>query len=59
MSLKTSKTASVGSTTELAIMSIGDSNIKYERGYYDIVCNYSLDGNTHHIYKKIARILVK
>ena len=59
MSLKTSKTASVGSTTELAIMSIGDSNIKYERGYYDIICNYSLDGNIDHIYKKIARILVK
>lgn len=59
MSLKTSKRASVGSTTELAIMSIGDSNIKYERGYYDIICNYSLDGNIDHIYKKIARILVK
>ena len=59
MSLKTSKRASVGSTTELAIMSIGDSNIKYERGYYNIICNYSLDGNIDHIYKKIARILVK
>ncbi len=59
MSLKMTNTAFVESNTEMAIMSIGDSNIKYERGYYNLKCNYSLDGTTENIYTKTARILVE
>lgn len=59
MSLKTKDSALVSSNSEMGIMSIGDSNIKYERGYYNLICNYSLDGNTENIYSKTARILIK
>lgn len=59
ISLKMKKTATVDSTTELGIMSIGDSNIKYETGFYNLKCSYSIDGNTQNIYTKKARILIK
>ena len=59
ISLNMKKTAVVDSSTELGIMSIGDSNIKYETGFYNLKCNYSIDGNTQNIYTKKARILIK
>lgn len=59
MSLRMNKTAEVKSNTKMAIMSIGESNIRYERGYYDLIVNYSIDGNTQNIYEMKSRILVK
>lgn len=59
MSLKMYNTENVVSNTEMAIMSIGDSNIKYERGYYDLSVNYSLDGNIQNINTLKSRILIK
>lgn len=43
MSLGMSNDAKVESPNEIAIVSIGDKNFKYEKGYYTIVCKYSLD----------------
>ena len=59
VSLKMKHDVSIVSNSDLAIMSIGDSNIKYERGYYDLIVNYSIDGNTQHIQTLKSRILVK
>lgn len=59
LSLAMNKNAEVKSNTKMAIMSIGDSNIRYERGYYDLIVNYSIDGNTQNIYEMKSRILVK
>ena len=59
ISLRMKNSAIVESQSETGIMSIGDSNIKYEKGYYNLICNYSIDGNTENIYKKSAKILVK
>lgn len=57
-SLKMNNFAEVNSNSELAIISIGNSNIKYEKGYYDINVNYSLDGNIQNSTKLKTRILV-
>ena len=59
VSLKMKHDVSIVSNSDLAIMSIGDSNIKYDRGYYDLIVNYSIDGNTQHIQTLKSRILVK
>ena len=59
ISLKSSEAESIKSTTEMGIISIGDNNIKYEKGYYDIICKYSIDGNTQNVYLIKSRILVK
>jgi hypothetical protein len=58
-SLKMTTSHSVNSSTEMAIMSLGNSNIKYEKGYYDILVNYSIDGNTSNTNQIKSRILVK
>lgn len=29
--------------SEIAIISVGDNNFKYEKGYYSVVCRYSID----------------
>lgn len=59
MSLKMKNGTTVNSTSEMGIVSIGDSNIKYDKGYYTVKCNYSLDTNTQNIYTKTARILIE
>ena len=57
-SLGMNKEANVYSNTNSAIISMGQGNIKYERGYYDVNVRYSLDGNTQEQITKRARILV-
>ena len=59
VSLKIENSETLSSNTNMGILSIGDSNIKYNKGYYDIIVNYSIDGNTHNNQKLNARILVK
>lgn len=59
ISLKSGEAESIKSTTEMGIISIGDNNIKYEKGYYNIICKYSIDGNTQNVYLIKSRILVK
>ena len=42
----------VSSNTELAIISIPDKFSEYERGYYSISIEYSVDDYATHIYTK-------
>lgn len=58
-SLGMNKEANVNSNTNSAIISMGNGNNHYERGYYDVSVRYSLDGNTQEQKIKRARILVK
>lgn len=58
-SLGMTKEANVYSNTNSAIISMGNRNNHYERGYYDVSVRYSLDGNTQEQKIKRARILVK
>jgi len=48
----------VSSSSEMAIVSIGSTNSKYERGYYNVNCNYSIDGFAQHTYTKYAKFRV-
>ena len=59
VSLKTNASDIVESTTEMGIISIGSNKIKYDRGYYDIICKYSIDSNTQNLYSLKSRILIK
>ena len=59
VSLKTNASDTVESTTEMGIISIGNNKIKYDSGYYDIICKYSIDSNTQNLYSLKSRILVK
>lgn len=59
VSLKTNASDVVESTTEMGIISIGNNKIKYDRGYYDIICKYSIDSNTQNLYSLKSRILIK
>lgn len=43
MSIGMSESSKVDSPNEIAIVSIGDNNFRYQKGYYSIVCRYSLD----------------
>lgn len=43
MSIGMSNDCKVESPSEIAIVSIGDNNFKYQKGYYNVVCRYSLD----------------
>lgn len=58
-SLGMNKEANVNSNTNSAIISMGNGNSHYERGYYDVSVRYSLDGNTQEQKVKRARILIK
>ena len=43
MSIGMSNECKIESPSEIAIISVGDKNFKYEKGYYSVVCRYSLD----------------
>lgn len=43
MSIGMNNSCTVDSPNEIAIVSVGDINFKYEKGYYTVVCRYSLD----------------
>lgn len=58
-SLGMNKEANVNSNTNSAIISMGNGNNYYERGYYDVSVRYSLDNNTQEQKVKRARILIK
>ena len=58
-SLGMNKEANVNSNTNNAIISMGNGNNHYERGYYDVSVRYSLDSNTQEQKVKRARILVR
>lgn len=58
-SLGMNKEANVNSNTNSAIISMGNGNNYYERGYYDVSVRYSLDSNTQEQKVKRARILVR
>lgn len=58
-SLGMNKEANVNSNTNSAIISMGNGNNHYERGYYDVSVRYSLDSNTQEQKVKRARILVR
>ena len=58
-SLGMNKEANVNSNTNSAIISMGNGNSHYERGYYDVSVRYSLDSNTQEQKIKRARILIK
>ena len=53
------KEANVYSNTNSAIISMGNGNNQYEKGYYDVSVRYSLDSNTQEQKIKRARILVQ
>ena len=48
----------VESNSELAVISIGDKNSKYERGYYSVSVQYSVDDYIQHIYTRTAKFRV-
>ena len=58
-SLGMNKEANVYSNTNSAIISMGNGNNQYEKGYYDVSVRYSLDSNTQEQKIKRARILVQ
>ena len=58
-SLGMNKEANVNSNTNSAIISMGNGNNHYERGYYDVSVRYSLDSNTQEQKTKRARILIR
>lgn len=43
MSIGMNNDCEIDSPSEIAIVSMGDYNFKYEKGYYSVVCRYSLD----------------
>ena len=49
----------VSSTTNTFLMSLGNDNTGYDKGYYNIVVHYSLDGMTQNKIENKAKILVK
>lgn len=59
MSSGMSNNYKVESQSEIAIVSIGDTNFKYERGYYDIVCKYSIDDYFQESMTKKAKFVVE
>lgn len=48
----------VESNSELAIISIGDKNSKYEPGYYSVTVKYCVDDFIQHEYTKIAKFRI-
>lgn len=58
-SLGMEKDATVTSTTNTFIMSMGGDNEGYERGYYNLTVRYSIDGTIQNQRTHRARILVK
>ena len=59
MSSGMSNECKVESKSEIAIVSIGNTNFKYERGYYDIVCKYSIDDYFQESMTKKAKFVVE
>ena len=59
MSLRMSDSSDVESPNEMAIVSVGRDNIRYEKGYYNITCRYSLDDFIQHEYTATAKFKVK
>ena len=59
MSLGMSASADVTSPNEIAIVSVGDYNFRYEPGYYTIVCRYSIDDYIQHSTEKIAKFRIE
>ena len=59
MSSGMSNNCKVESQSEIAIVSIGNTNFKYERGYYDIVCKYSIDDYFQESMTKKAKFVVE
>lgn len=57
-SLGMEKDAKVTSNTNAFLMSLGGDNYTNERGYYNIVARYSLDGSVQHQKELRLRILV-
>lgn len=58
MSIGMSNSSNVTSPNEIAIVNVGDGNFRYERGYYNIVCKYSLDDYIQHSMTKIAKFRI-
>lgn len=59
MSLGMSSAAKVESPNEIAIVSVGDYNFRYESGYYTVVCRYSVDDYIQHSTEKVAKFKVQ
>lgn len=59
MSIGMSNDAKVESPCEIAIVSIGDGNFKYEKGYYTITCRYSLDDFFQENITKKAKFVIE
>lgn len=48
----------VESPTEMAIVSIGNENSKYSKGYYTVTCNYSFDDFVQHGFEKKGKFRI-
>ena len=48
----------VESPTEMAIVSIGNENVKYSKGYYTVTCNYSFDDFIQHGFEKKGKFRI-
>lgn len=57
-SLLMDKVKNVSSTTETTIISLNNGNIRYNKGYYNVECVYSLDANIQHTYTAKSKILI-
>ena len=59
MSFGMTNEANVESPNEIAIVSIGNRNFKYEKGYYTITCRYSLDDYFQESMEKKAAFVIE
>lgn len=58
MSIGMTAESEVESPNEMAVVSIGNGNVKYSRGYYTVECRYSLDDFIQHEHVKRAKFRI-
>lgn len=58
MSIGMTAESTVESPNEIAIVGVGWPNFRYERGYYNVSCRYSLDDYIQHSMTKVAKFRI-
>ena len=58
MSIGMSNNSKTESPNEIAVVGIGGSNFRYEKGYYNVICRYSLDDFIQHSMTKTAKFRI-
>ena len=58
MSIGMSEDTKIESPNEIAIIGVGHKNFRYERGYYNVSCRFSLDDFMQHAMTKTAKFRI-